>query len=57
MLAATLILFACDNIEKLDKQLYDSTESTVPITKLDQLEEIDKAAKANDPDSLNAKPK
>lgn len=35
-------LFACDQIEKMDKQMYDSTEAHVPVTKLDQLEELDK---------------
>jgi hypothetical protein len=48
MLAAPLVLFACDNVEKLDKQLYDSTETNVPVTKLDQLEQLDKQDAAAD---------
>lgn len=37
-----LSLSACDQIEKLDKQMYEDGEDTLPITSLDQLEEIDK---------------
>ena len=41
-------LLGCNNVEKLDKQLYDSTESTAPITKLDALNELDKQDAAAD---------
>ncbi|MGZ3883365.1 MAG: hypothetical protein ACXVPQ_09730 [Bacteroidia bacterium] len=41
-------LTACNDVAKLDKQLYDSTEVTAPITKMDQLNEIDKQSAAAD---------
>ncbi|MGZ3883366.1 MAG: hypothetical protein ACXVPQ_09735 [Bacteroidia bacterium] len=38
----TLIFCSCEQVGKLDARLYDSTEANVPITKLDQLTEIDR---------------
>jgi len=45
-------LFACNDIGKLDKQLYDSTEEHVPVTKLDQLDALDKQDAAGDTSAI-----
>lgn len=47
-IGSVVAMMACNEVEKLDKQLYDSTESSVPLTKIDQLNEIDKQDAAAD---------
>jgi hypothetical protein len=41
-------MLSCNEVDKLDKQLYDSSETNVPVTKLDQLEQLDKQDAAAD---------
>ena len=58
ILISVLGLMACEQMEKMDKQLYDSTEANVPITKLDQLEAIDKLdAEASKDTTAKVEPK
>jgi uncharacterized membrane protein len=45
VLLQILLFGACQEVEKLDAQLYDSTEANTPITSIDQLTEIDKMEK------------
>ena len=42
------LLPACDNIEKLDKQMYEGEEDTIAVTSLEQLDEIDKQEELSD---------
>lgn len=43
-----LILSACQQVDKLDKQMYEAGEDTLPITSIDQLEEIDQQERQSD---------
>lgn len=43
-----IALASCNDVEKLDKRLYDSTEVTTPVTKMDQLNEIDRQSAQSD---------
>ena len=48
LLLSVICLSSCNSITEMDKQLYEDGEDTIPITSLNQLDEIDHQEESSD---------